>query len=208
MPKRVPGEGGTTAYVEFSSAELVKALEQYRPNIDLNITTEDLEEWSQAIPPARVEDGQNVYIIHSPKELDLIHKRALILRTRMSEKALVNIEEQNVLNAYAALAEDCPDGLTVHVWRSYGLVVLMQARHGAMIDAEELAQRARLSQLDPSTGKRVLGVDVARKHLRLLQALSYLKAVKVGEQVKQGERIYVAEKPEWLHQGLPQAWRQ
>ena len=126
----------------------------------------------------------------------------------MSEKALANIEAQNVLNAYAALAEDCPAGLTVHVWRSYGLVVLMQARHGVMIGAEELAQRARLSQMDPGTGKRVLGVGVARKHLRLLQALGYLKDIHAGEQVKQGERVYVAEKPEWLHQGLPQAWRQ
>lgn len=207
MPRRVSDKKGGIAFVEFTAAELVKTLEQYRPHIDLGISKEDIESWKKTIPPNRLEGDKKIYTISSPQELDLLYKRILILRTRMSEKALANIENQGVLEAYAALAEDCPPGLTVQVWRSYGLVVLMQSRYGAMIGPEELATRAKLSQVDPKTNRRVLGVDIARKHLRLLKALHYLTPVRVGDTVKQGTRVYVADRPEWLHQGLPSAWR-
>lgn len=194
MPRRVPGKNGTIAYVEFEPAELAQLLE---------VDVDALESWSKAIPPAKVEDGRRLYTIRSKAEVSLLKKRSAILRTGMSEKALANIEREDLLDAYAALAEDCPEGLTAHIWRSYGLVVLMQQQHGIKIDAEELARRARLAEIDPATGKQVLGVGMAKKHLRLLQALGRLRSLEPGDRDASGK---VVEEPRWEHSGLPQAW--
>lgn len=193
MPRRVPGKNGTIAYVEFGSAELAKLLD---------VDTEALESWGKAVP-YEVRDGQRVYTIRSQAEVSLIKKRTTILRTGMSEKALANIEREGLLDPYSALAEDCPEGLTAHVWRSYGLVVLMQQQHGIKIDAEELARRARLAEVDPATGKQVLGVEMAKKHLRLLQALGRLRSLEAGDRDASGK---IVEEPRWEHAGLPEAW--
>jgi hypothetical protein len=98
----------------------------------------------------------------------------------MSEKAALTVERSGYLDAYAALAEDCPSGLTAHVWRSYALVVMVQNRFQVKIGPHELAERANLRD-----------DDMAEKHLRLLMALGYLK--------DRGEA--------WEHKGLPLAWR-
>jgi hypothetical protein len=207
MPQRVQGKDGRVAYVEFTLDEMAKALSIEQPGLSAEIDKEELETWRQAIPPAREQDGQPVYTIRSKSELELLRKRAMILRTGMSERALKNIEQEGVLDAYAALAADCPQGLTAHVWRSYGLVVLMQVRHSVKIDAEELAKRARLAERDPKTGKEVLGVDMARKHLRLLQALGYLKNIEQGDPVRVGDKTVPAPDARWEHLGLPRAWQ-
>ena len=207
MPLRVPNKDGGVAYVEFSLAEMAEALGIHERDVDVDIDPEDLASWSLAIPAAEQRDGQPFYRVLAKGDLDLMRKRALILRTGLSEKALKAIEKEGVLDAYAALALDCPQGLTAHVWRSYALVVLMQIRHGVKIDAEELANRARLAQRDPATGKEVLGVELAKKHLRLLQALGYLKSVEAGDPVRVGDKTTPANEGRWEHRGLPRAWR-
>jgi hypothetical protein len=207
MPRRVQGKDGAIAYVEFTLDEMAQALSVEQGGINADIDPEDLQTWTGAIPAAREQDGALVYIVRSKGELELLRKRALILRTGMSERALNNIEKEGVLDAYAALAADTPQGLTAHVWRSYGLVVLMQVRHGVKIDAEELARRARLAERDPKTGKEVLGVEMAKKHLRLLQALGYLKSVDQGAPTRVGDKTVPAPEARWEHKGLPRAWR-
>jgi len=207
MPRRVPNKSGGIAYVEFSLAEMAEALGIHERDVDVDVDPDDLATWSAAIPPAEQRDGQPVYRVRAKNDLDLMRKRALILRTGMSEKALTAIEKEGVLDAYAALALDCPQGLTAHVWRSYALVVLMQVRHGVKIDGEELAKRARLAQRDPLSGEEVLGVDLAKKHLRLLQALGYLKSVEAGDPVRVGDKTTPASEGRWEHKGLPRAWR-
>jgi hypothetical protein len=115
----------------------------------------------------------------------------------MSEQAVANIEEAGLLDAYAALAEDCPQGLTVHVWRSYALVVLMQVRYGKMIGVKELAERAKLVSIDPESGEAKPDLKMAQKHLRLLQSVD-------GGWLKIGTDKWTGQ---WEHRGLPQSWR-
>ena len=155
----------------------------------LGVELERLLEWKSLIPPARGEGEDAVYAVRTREELATLRKRAALLRTNMNEKAVAAVEEAGLLDAYAALAEDCPPGITAHVWRSYGLIVLMQVRYGKKIGAEELARRANLVKLDEN-GKPVPDVETAAKHIRLLVALGYL----------------AEEDGRWKHQGLPKSW--
>ena len=158
MAHRLTDKNGTVVAIELSEAEMAQALD---------VQLDDLREWTTTIPTYAQASGQPVYRIHGVKELNHLKKRVALLNTRMSEAAVASVEEAELLDSYAALAADCPKGLTAHVWRSYGLVVLMQVRYGKMIDARELAERAGLN--DPKTGKP--SVEIARKHLRLLQSV-------------------------------------
>lgn len=160
----------------------------------LGVEVESLAKWKKAIPPARGEGENAIYAVKSRKELQLYKKRAALLRTQMTEQAVFNVERAGLLDAYAALAEDCPAGITAHMWRSYGLVVLMQARYGKMIGAEELARRAGMVKIDEN-GEELPDVEMAAKHLRVLNALGYLTK---GQGEWEGQ---------WQHQGLPKAWR-
>jgi hypothetical protein len=186
MATRIRNSQGALERIEFDAEEFAELLA---------VSPDDLASWRRALAPFRYDGQRPIYAVSSREELKLARKRAQILRTGMGEKALAEIERRGLLAAYAALALDCPPGLTAHVWRSYGVVVFMQARYGVKIGAEELAKRAHID------------VEMAHKHLRLLQALGYLRSVLPGEQVKQGSLTYIADKPEWLHQGLPRAWR-
>lgn len=167
-----------------------------------------LEQWQATIKPSGVDaDGKPLYRVRRKDDVELWRKRAAVLRTGLSETSVANIEKAGHLNAYAALAVDCPEGIDAHVWRSYAIVVFMQAKHGRMIDAEELAERGSLVELDPATGEKRLGISLARKHLRLLQGMRLLKAVKPGENVPLGNGKSYQSEGEWLHQGLPHAWQ-
>jgi DNA-binding transcriptional MerR regulator len=169
---------GKVEQVEFTPAELAELF---------SVTADQLESWQELIPAAA--DG--VYRYASADDFRRIRHRVLVLATGMTTKAVEAVEAEGLLAAYAALARDCPSGVTAHVWRSYAIVVLMQTKQQRMIDAEELAVRARLMEQDPISGELVPSVAEARKHLKLLQATNQL--VHTGMQ--------------WQHQGLPLCMR-
>lgn len=152
----------------------------------LEIEEEDLLRWETVFPSTSglwiLGDGE----LDAKRELALWKKRVKLLRTQMTPQAVMNVEDAGLLDAYAALSEDCPEGLTAHVWRSYGAVVFMQVRENSKIGPNELALRARLEKIAPG-GKLEPDVEMAAKHLRLLVAQGLLR--------DDGER--------WEHQGLP-----
>jgi hypothetical protein len=181
MARRLFKDGKIIA-IEFSVNEFANILD---------ITIEDLIAWTDLLPPAEGEGEGAIYRVSGKGELEILKKRAKVLTTRMTEEAVLAVEKAGMLDSYAALAEDCPEGVTAHIWRSYGLIVLMQGRYGQMIGPEELAERAGLVEADKKTGKMKPSVDIATRHIRILQALGLLEA--------QNDR--------WEHQGLPLAWR-
>jgi hypothetical protein len=199
MARRLRNAAGEIVRIEVDAIEMAQMLGiTDTKDSDGRVTetaADTLARWGKVIPALRVDDGTAVYGFASVKELNQIKKRAALLRTQMSETAVQNIEAKGLLDAYAALAEDCPPGITAHVWRSYGLIVLMQIRYGQMLDANELAQRAGLTEADRETGERVVGVATAERHIRLLRALGYLEE---GTGRWEGQ---------WQHKGLPAAWR-
>lgn len=153
----------------------------------LGATPEELEEWQKTFPS---ENG--IWSFGGPgggaqKEISDGRKKLAVLRTRMTEKAVANVEQAGLLDAYAALAEDCPEGLTAHVWRSYGAVVVMQVRGNQKIGPHELALRARLEKITPE-GDTEPDTETASKHLRFLIAKGLLR--------DEGDR--------WGHEGLPE----
>lgn len=168
--------------LEFSPDEFAEKI--------LNVTTDDLLSWKKSIPPFSGRGKNVVYAITSAAELDLWKKRAALLKTRMTETAVRNVEKNNLLDAYAKLAADCPDGITAHAWRSYGLIVLMQMKYSKQVGPAELAKRADINRRDEK-GKVVPDEKMAAKHIRLLEALGYIKDVD----------------GRWEHQGLPEAWQ-
>jgi hypothetical protein len=172
---------GQIVRIDFTAEEMAELL---------GVAVEDLDGWKSTIPPYH-EPGATIYSVKSVEDLNLIRKRVALLKTRMSEAAVRSVEEAGLLDAYAALAEDCPPGVTAHVWRSYGLIVLLQTRYGKMIGPEELARRAGLTEIHAETGERQLGVDLARKHIRILVSLNHLRQVE----------------GRWEHHGLPKSWR-
>lgn len=196
MAKTFRKKDGTVARIEFSAEEMAERVLGIKPSTtpgSEQSPVERLWEWRGLIKPRRGKTPETaVYAVTSEKNLDLLKKRAALLKSNMTETAVRNVEKAGLLDAYAALAEDCPEGLTVHVWRSYGLVVLLQTRYGKMIGAKELAERANINKRD-AKGKIVPDVDKAAKHLRLLQAMGYLRADE--------------EEGRWHHKGLPKSWR-
>jgi hypothetical protein len=169
--------------IEFTATEMAENV--------LGVEVEDLIQWTERIPVERGQGLEAIYAVKDVSEMNLLKKRAALLRTRMSQPAVKNVEAAGLLDAYAALAEDCPPGVTAHVWRSYGVVVLMQTRYGKMIGPEQLATQARL--VKPGGKKKDVDIEMAEKHLRLLQALNLLRANR--------------EEGRWEHQGLPKSWR-
>jgi len=152
----------------------------------LKIEEEELARWAPLFP-----EKNGLWILGAGKvgarqELATWKKRVQLLRTQMTPQAVANVEEAGLLDAYAALAEDCPQGLTAHVWRSYGAVVFMQVHENKKIGPHERALRARLERIARG-GKLEPDVDMAAKHLRLLIAQGLLR--------DGGER--------WEHEGLP-----
>jgi hypothetical protein len=185
MAKRLRDKDGNIVAIELGQEEMAHTI---------GVEVEDLLQWTISVPPHTKRDDETIYRIANIQELNHFKKRVALLRTRMSEKAVANVEKAGLLDAYAALAEDCPTGITAHVWRSYALVVLMQIRYGKMIDAEELAVRAGLTETNDA-GQVVPSVSMAKKHLRLLQATNKLK---IGTDKWAGQ---------WEHKGLPESWR-
>lgn len=185
MIRRVRGRDGRIARIEMSVDEAEKLLES---------DGDDLLSWAELLP-YEMRDGERIYSFSSQEDLTRARQRASILRTRVKPSVVRDIEERGLLRAYAGLAEDCPQGLTVLHWRSYAIVVLMQARAGAMLGARELARRANLMRVDDD-GKVELDVETAETHLRLLTVLGWL-AEDVG---KDGTR-------RWKHKGLPACMR-
>jgi len=185
MARRLRDNSGNIVALELDVKEMAHTLA---------IEIDDLKSWQASIPVYARSSGELVYRIKNVNELNHLKKRVALLRTRMSEQAVANVEDAGLLDSYAALAGDCPDGITAHVWRSYALVVLMQVRYGRMIDAKELAERAGLTEAD-SDGNTQASESMAKKHLRLLQALGYLK-IGTGDWENQ-----------WEHRGLPESWR-
>lgn len=177
MAKREITRGRVEA-VELSVDELASLL---------HVTGDQLRLWQGLVPPDR--DGR--YRFAGPEDFRRARQRIAVLATGMPEQAVRAVEEEGLLSAYTALARDCPEGVTAHVWRSYAIVVLMQSRHRKMIDAEELAVRARLMEEDALTGELHPSVDTAKKHLRLLQAIGKLRHTGM----------------QWEHDGLPLCMR-
>jgi hypothetical protein len=177
MAKRIRNAKGAVVALEFTATEMAEKV--------LGVEVDDLLSWERCLPPTKGQGPDAVFRINSPQRLDLLKRRAAVLKTSMSEEAVTAVEKAGLLEAYADLAEDCPEGLTAHVWRSYGLIVLMQTRYGRMIDAAELAERGGLVN---RAGKP--DTEMAAKHIRLLQALDYLEA-------REGR---------WEHKGLPRSW--
>lgn len=182
MAKKIKNpDTGVVERIEFTPEEMAEKI--------LGVSLDDLLGWKKLIPSSG-KGSKKVYSITSPKELELWKKRAALLRTRMTETAVRNVEKNGLLDAYAALSEDCPEGITVHVWRSYGLIVLMQTKYHIQIGPEELAKRANINRRDES-GKVVPDTEMAAKHIRLLEALGFITN-------KDGR---------WEHQGLPLVWQ-
>ncbi|WP_217924681.1 hypothetical protein [Miltoncostaea oceani] len=165
MARRALSPDGRVAYVEMSRAEFAKLLD-CRP--------EDLITWAELLPAEDPVEG--IYRFRSQEALRLARQRAAVLRTRMSLGAVKAIEAEGKLDAYASLAKDCPAGITAHVYRSFLVLVLVQQKTGLMLDAEGLALRANLLEMDPETSEPRQSAAMARKHLRLLQAVGLLRA--------------------------------
>jgi hypothetical protein len=180
---------GEIVAIELTIAEMAKALD---------VEVRDLEEWTTCIAPYSMDHGAVIYRVRSADDVQKLKKRAALLRTRMTEQAVIDVEKSGLLDAYSALAADCPRGITAHQWRSYGLIVLMQIRYGKMLTAEELAQRANLVEVDPKTGEEFISVELAESHMRLLRVLGYLE---VGKKDNDGDWT-----GQFKHQGLPAAW--
>lgn len=166
MARRVVDrKSGRVQLVELDRAELASAF---------GVAEDDLARWAELIPAEQVE-GRHLYRYQSEDELRLARERAQVLSTRMSVEAVRNIEADGRLSAYAALAAECPEGITAHVYRSFVVVFLVQYKTGLMLDAEGLAIRAGLNERDPATGEIQPSPELARKHLRLLQAVGLLR---------------------------------
>lgn len=170
MARRAVDAAGRVRSVELSVAEFAQLLDT---------TPEKLMEWQELVPATRGEDGELRYRFTRQEDLRLARQRVAVLKTRMSVAAVRNVEESGRLSAYADLAVDCPDGITAHVYRSFLVVVLVQRRTGLMLDAEGLAMRAQLTEVDPDTGQTRISTAIAHKHLRLLQAVGLL--INAGE---------------------------
>lgn len=166
MARRLKRADGSVAWVEFSRDELAA---QWR------VSPKDLADWHELIPCMRDEAGAPVYRFESDDDLRLARQRAGVLRTRMSPEAVRNVEREGMLDAYYKLSLDCPAGITAHVYRSYVVLLVLQQRGSLMLDADGLAERAQLNERDPDTGKLRPSPDLARKHLRLLQAVGILR---------------------------------
>src|ERR1035437_1705380 len=120
MAKRLRNKQGAIVALELSAKEMAHVL---------GVEIEDLSGWTKAIPPYAKAKGEIIYRVHNVEELNHLKKRVMLLRTRMNEDAVANVEKAGLLDAYSALASDCPSGITAHVWRSYALIVLMQVRY-------------------------------------------------------------------------------
>lgn len=165
MARRAVDANGRIRSVELSVAEFAQLLDT---------TPEKLMEWQDVVPATRDDDGTLRYRFSRQEDLRLARQRVAVLRTRMSGAAVRNVEKSGRLAAYADLAVDCPDGITAHVYRSFLVVVLVQRRTGLMLDAEGLAMRAQLTEVDSATGEAKISAAMAHKHLRLLQAVGLL----------------------------------
>jgi len=182
MARRILDERGRVQYVELAGEEMARLC---------GVDVEQLQSWSELVPPHAGAGADAVYRYRSEDDLRLARQRAAVLRTRMSIEAVRNVEAEGRLAAYAALAQDCPEGITAHVYRSYLIVCLMQQQHDIMLDAEALAGRAGLNEYEPLTDRVEPSPELARKHLRLLQAVGLLRNA--------GDR--------WEFSGLPAAAR-
>lgn len=180
MAKRISQNGKVVA-VEFTRADLAKLWK---------IDETDLDTWKELIEPTGSEAGQPVYRF-TQAQLAHAKKLAMVLRTRMSVRQVQKVINEGMLDAYAALAEDCPyeRGVSAHVWRSYAVIAHIQLKEGRSIDEHELAWRAKLYQRNPLTGDVEPSPSLAEKHIRLL----------VNAQVLDHNGT------EWVHNGLPKA---
>lgn len=182
MARRVLDDAGRVLYVELGAGEMAKLCA---------CDVAQLAEWTALVPPHSGHGEDAVYRFAGEDDLRLARQRAAVLRTRMSVDAVRNVESEGRLAAYAALASDCPEGITAHVYRSYLIVCLMQQQHQIMLDADALADRAGLNEYEPLTDRIEPSPELARKHLRLLQAVGLLRNA--------GDR--------WEFSGLPAAAR-
>jgi hypothetical protein len=183
---RLERKQGVVVSAEFTPKELADFF---------SVSEEELFSWKELIPPSE-RDGKTIYIAKSAEEWKLWQQRGKVLATKMPTKAVQGVEEEGVLPFYAELAEDCPDGLTAEVWRSYGIIVLMQHRYNKMIGPVELAQRGHLVRVDEH-GNEELNLEIAKKHMRLLTGLGLLRAGREGSQWE----------GQWEHDGPPEAFR-
>lgn len=198
MARRILDKAGKLSAVEYTLAEVATLV---------GAEADEVKTWALCIAPTSKDDeGEPLYELRSPAQLKIWQKRAILLKTGMSEASVLAVEKAGRLDSYVALAEDCPEGITAHVWRSYAVVVMMQAKYSLKLTAEDLARRAGLVDRDEN-GEPVLGVETAKKHLRFLQALGYLQSIEVGDTIRVGGRNEKATYAHWLHRGLPKAWQ-
>lgn len=162
------------------SANKITAMEMFESEMcnQLQITAEQLREWVELFPPngkaVHPERGREESTFHLSKDqLEQWHKYAKILRTGMTVKQVQELENRDrkareagkkaaFLDMYAALAEECPPGITAHAMRSYCTIFLYQNRGGKMLLSRQLAQVAGIPE------------GSALRHIKYLQATGLL----------------------------------
>lgn len=183
MARRILNDQDQVVAMEFSRAELAQLWK---------VSEMDLDSWAELVPPTSTgPDGAPVYHFTREQYQGEVSKLLMILRTRMSVPQVQKIIKEGMLDAYAALAEDCPyeRGITAHVWRSYAIIVHIQEEEGRAIDEHELAWRGRLMRRNPATGAVEPSPSLAAKHISLLH----------------NARMLDVEGSKWVHRGMPKS---
>ncbi len=145
---------------------------------ELALAPDQLREWGEMFPPSGSMMHPDRAMLEPYFVLDSAQLRqwthfAKILRTGMAPaqvkelaardaKAADRGQRSRFVEMYAALAEECPPGITAHCLRSYCTVLLFQNRFGKMLLAKDLASSAGIPE------------SAAKRHLRYLQAVGLL----------------------------------
>jgi DNA-binding transcriptional MerR regulator len=185
VAKRIIHDDGNVS-VEFSADELAALFD---------LTHQQLHDWAEVLNPLADDIGNTYYRFSARDEMRKIRHRLLILRSGVTIQQLEAIEQsgEQILQGYAAFAQDAPAGISAIVWRTYAIVVYMQVQYSKALTAEELAIHANghLDDIDPLTGEIKPSAELAAQHLRLLQNVGALRWTGSG----------------WDHIGLPVCMR-
>lgn len=144
----------------------------------LQITAEQIREWSELIPAAgsaihpEREQEEAIYRF-TREEMETCEQCAKVLKTGMTVKQVEELikrdrkqqkagKKSSFLEMYSILAEECPPGITAHAMRSYCTLFLYQNRGGRMLLARDLARAAGIPE------------QSAKRHIKYLQAVGVL----------------------------------
>ncbi len=138
----------------------------------LDADPSQLRAWAELIPAhgeAVHPDRETVEPTYraSAATLDRWEQYAKILKTGVTVKQVRELEARDrqggkFVEMYALLAEECPEGVTAHMLRSYCVLFLYQNRAGKTLMPSELAQVAGISEAS------------AKRHVMWLQTVGLL----------------------------------